>query len=278
MDSPPGNPTSILTRTRARTALAVLALFACCGLSILARGARREDPATSSTGPATIATAPRFDTQPLAVETPVPATEPVPAVPVEAAAAPVAVDGESEGGGAGIDGEEVGAPTTAEVGGSVGDTPSLAPAGSFAAYAEAILPLVQEALRAAERDGAVLEAAENNPEALCGGVGRPHPQLTADAALMADIRSRLDAISAPASAVEVVHEPLLKSVRLWNEALDDLNRACGTDEPLRQGLERIGAVAKMGGAILSFQRARDGFSRLLLAEGLEELAAALRGG
>lgn len=153
-----------------------------------------------------------------------------------------------------------------------------APPGSFTAYAQAILPLVQEGLAAAERDGAVLEATENDPEALCSAGGRSHPDLAADAARMPDIYDRIVAIQPPAAAASVVHEPLLESVRLWGEALDDLNRACGTDEPLRQGLERVGAVLKMGGAILSFQSARAGFERLLVVEGLDALADALRGG
>ena len=163
--------------------------------------------------------------------------------------------------------------------GTAGGVTSSAPPGSFAAYARAIVPLVQPALQAAERDGAVLEAAENDPERLCGVGGSPHPDLAADAVLLADLRFQASAIQPPPEAAQAVHEPLLESMRLWGEALDDLNGACGmSDEPLRQGLQRIGAVAKMGGAILAFQSARSGFERLLLAEGLDALAEALRGG
>ncbi len=171
-------------------------------------------------------------------------------------------------------GSAAAAPVTSS--GSAAAAPSAA-AGTMASYAQTVLPWVREALEAAQRDGQVVEDAQNDPEKLCGLGGQPHPDLAADARLMADLRARLETVTPPANARDVVHDPLLESMRLWGEGLDDLNGACATGEPFKQGLERAGAVVKLGGAILAFQSARAGFQRLLVAEGLGALADALGG-
>jgi hypothetical protein len=82
-------------------------------------------------------------------------------------------------------------------------------------YAEAIKPIVDEGLAAAERDGDILEASKQNPAALCGGGLSPHPTLAADAKLMNDLVNRLNGITPPAEAAEPAHKPLKESMRLW---------------------------------------------------------------
>lgn len=146
------------------------------------------------------------------------------------------------------------------------------PAADFQAlvdYAEAIKPILDEGLAAAERDGDILKASEENPGALCGGGLTPHPTLAADAALMHDLVNRLKGITPPPEAAESVHKPLVESVRLWGEALDNINLSCQTDDPAAQGLLRLGAVLQLGGSMLNFRIAADNFWRLVVANGLE---------
>jgi hypothetical protein len=138
-------------------------------------------------------------------------------------------------------------------------------------YAETIKPILDEGLAAAERDGQILEAAENNPDQLCGGENTPHPTLVADAALMDDLKMRLDGIAPPAEAATAVHKPLLDSLRLWGDALDNINLSCQTDQPVRQGVLRLGAVLQAGGSMLNFHIASDNFWRLVLVNGIEEI-------
>ena len=136
-------------------------------------------------------------------------------------------------------------------------------------YAQAIKPILDEGLAAAERDGDILEASEGNPDALCGGGLTPHPALAADAGLMDDLIARLNRNSPPAEAAESVHKPLVESVRLWSDALANINLSCQTDDPAAQGLLRLGAVLQLGGSMLNFRIARDNFWRLIFVNGLE---------
>lgn len=138
-------------------------------------------------------------------------------------------------------------------------------------YAETIKPILDEGLAAAERDGQILEASENNPEQLCGGENMPHPTLAADAALMDELKMRLDGIVPPPEAATAVHRPLVDSLRLWGEALDNINLSCQTDQPVRQGVLRLGAVLQVGGSMLNFHIAGDNFWRLVLVNGIEEI-------
>jgi len=155
--------------------------------------------------------------------------------------------------------------------------PSIEPAEAasdfqaLVAYAEAVKPILDEGLAAAERDGQIMEASEKNPDQLCGGGNTPHPTLAADAALMGDLTKRLNDISPPAEAATAVHKPLVDSLRLWGEALDNINLSCQTDEPVRQGVLRLGAMLQVGGSMLNFHIASDNFWRLMLVNGLEEI-------
>jgi hypothetical protein len=142
---------------------------------------------------------------------------------------------------------------------------------ALVAYAEAVKPILDEGLAAAERDGQIMEASEQNPDQLCGGRNTPHPTLAADAALMDDLTQQLSDISPPPEAATAVHEPLVDSLRLWGEALDNINLSCQTDEPVRQGVLRLGAVLQVGGSMLNFHIAGDNFWRLMLVNGLEEI-------
>jgi len=148
------------------------------------------------------------------------------------------------------------------------------PAADFEAlvgYAKAIKPILEEGLAAAERDGAILEASEENPEALCGGGLNPHPTLVADAALMDDLVNRLSGITPPPEATDPVHKPLMESVPLWGDALDNINLSCQTEDPASQGLLRLGAVLQLGGSMLNFRIASDNFWRLVVVNGLEAI-------
>lgn len=138
-------------------------------------------------------------------------------------------------------------------------------------YAEAIKPIIDEGLAAAERDGDILEASKQNPEALCGGAGSPQPTLAGDAVRMEDLADRLKRITPPAEADQAIHKPLLESIRLWGEALDNINQSCQTGDQLAQGLMRLEAVVQLGGAMLNFRVASDNFWRLVLINGLEEV-------
>ena len=115
------------------------------------------------------------------------------------------------------------------------------------------------------------EASEENPEALCGGELTPHPTLVADAVLMDDLVNRLNGITPPAEAADQVNKPLVESVRLWGDALDNINLSCQTDAPAAQGLLRLGAVLQLGGSMLNFRIASDNFWRLVIVNGLEAI-------
>jgi hypothetical protein len=156
--------------------------------------------------------------------------------------------------------------------------PPIQPTGSAAedlqalvAYAEAIKPILGEGLAAAKRDGDILEASEENPDALCGGELTPHATLVADAALMDDLVKRLNGITPSAEAANPVHKPLVGSVRLWGDALDNINLACQTDDPAAQGLLRLGAILQLGGSMINFRVASDNFWRLVIVNGLEAI-------
>jgi hypothetical protein len=138
-------------------------------------------------------------------------------------------------------------------------------------YAEAIKPILDEGLSAAERDGEILEISEENPDVLCGGGLTAHPTLVTDAALMDDLENRLNGITPPAEAADPVHKPLVESVRLWGDALDNINLSCQTGDPAAQCLLRLGAILQLGGFMLNFRIASDNFWRLVIVNGLEAI-------
>jgi hypothetical protein len=141
---------------------------------------------------------------------------------------------------------------------------------ALAEYAAAVKPILEEGLAAAERDGQILEASKQAPEALCGGDRVPHPVLVADAALMHQLARRLDEIAPPAEAAGSVHQPLRESLQLWGDALDNVNLSC-QKEPSARGLLRLGATMQVGGSLLNFRIASDNFWRLVLMNGIEAI-------
>lgn len=138
-------------------------------------------------------------------------------------------------------------------------------------YAEQIKPILEEGLTAAERDGQILEQGKENPAALCGGNLVAHPTFVADAAVMARLKSELQQIEAPAEAATQIHKPLIDSISLWQEALNNLNESCETSVPVERDLLRLGATLQLGGALLNFHVASDNYWRLVVQYGLEAI-------
>lgn len=147
------------------------------------------------------------------------------------------------------------------------------PAGAefqaMAQYGETIRPILEAAGSAAERDGAILEASKENPEALCQGSGTPHPTLTSDAALMSDLGAQLQLITPPAEMNISVHKPLIESAALWSEALQNINQSCLARTQAERDLLRLGAMLQLGGSLINFHVASDNFWRLVIVNGLE---------
>ncbi|WP_420629108.1 hypothetical protein [Candidatus Leptofilum sp.] len=139
----------------------------------------------------------------------------------------------------------------------------------LSAYAEEVKPILEEGLTVAERDGQILEAGKENPEALCGGSQVAHPTFVADAAVMDRLLTELEQVEAPGETAAAIHKPLTESLRLWGEALDNLNKSCETAVAVERDLLRVGASLQAGGAILNFHVASDNFWRLLVVYGLE---------
>lgn len=142
---------------------------------------------------------------------------------------------------------------------------------ALSAYAEEVKPILEEGLMAAERDGQILDAGKNDPAALCGGSQVALPTLVADAAVMERLQTELQQIEAPAEAATQIHKPLSDGIKLWGEALDNLNKSCETAAPTERDLLRWGASLQAGGAILNFHVASDNFWRLVVVYGLEAI-------
>ena len=149
--------------------------------------------------------------------------------------------------------------------------PDAANLTALAAYAEEIKPILEEGLTAAERDGKILEAGKNDPTALCGGSRVAHPIFVTDAAVMARLKTTLQQIEAPPETAARVHKPLVDSITLWAEALNNLNKSCETAVAAERDLLRLGASLQLGGAILNFYIAQDNFWHLVVIYGLEAI-------
>jgi hypothetical protein len=93
----------------------------------------------------------------------------------------------------------------------------------------------------------------------------------ADAAVMDRLQTELRQIEAPAEATSQIHKPLSDSIKLWGEALDNLNRSCETAVAAERDLLRLGASLQAGGAIFNFHVASDNFWRLVVVYGLEAI-------
>ncbi|VAW33455.1 hypothetical protein MNBD_CHLOROFLEXI01-311 [hydrothermal vent metagenome] len=155
------------------------------------------------------------------------------------------------------------------------DLPNISPDNTnltaLTAYAEEIKPILEEGLTAAERDGQIVEQGKNNPAALCDGNQVAHPTFVADAALMAQLKTSLQNIDAPAETAVQVHKPLTDSITLWGEALGNLNKSCETAVAAERDLLRLGASLQLGAAIINFHVASDNFWRLIVVYGLEAI-------
>ena len=136
-------------------------------------------------------------------------------------------------------------------------------------YAQSIRPMLDEGSAVAERDGQFLESADDDPESLCSADGLPHPTLVTDAATMESLAIRLEQVVPPPEAAGPVHDPLLDSVVLWSEALQNISRSCQADEQVQRDLLRLGAALQLAGSIVNFRVASDNFWHLVIANGLE---------
>lgn len=127
------------------------------------------------------------------------------------------------------------------------------------AYANIVLPLMQNAGILLERDGAILEASQDgNDDVLCDG------RLPADNGAMKAIVSSMRAIQPPSKAGRI-HELLLKSGDSWTDALDDVERFCSTGN----ALYKVSAVANFWQAAFNFQDAGNRFWLLVMSEGID---------
>jgi hypothetical protein len=131
--------------------------------------------------------------------------------------------------------------------------------------------MLDEGLAVAERDGQFLESAEDDPESLCSTGTLPHPTLVADAAAMESLAINLEQLVPPPEVAGPVHDPLLDSVVLWSEALQNINRSCQEDSQVQRDLLRLGAALQLGGSIVNFRVASDNFWHLVIANGLETI-------
>lgn len=142
-------------------------------------------------------------------------------------------------------------------------------------YAQAAVPIVVLALETAERNTEMFRAAQGAPEVLCGEGAFPRQDLMNDVEVLRRLRGNLEAISPPLAADLPVHQPLLDSMRLWTEALAQINGSCSAEQSLEQGAQRLAAAVRLGSAVISFQTARANFHALLTDYGLQALAGLL---
>ncbi len=127
-------------------------------------------------------------------------------------------------------------------------------------YANAVQPLLEEAGVLVERDGEILEQAqEGNDGVLCDG------RLAADNAAMQDLLRGVEAITPPADAA-VIRDLMLQSGEAWTEALDNVELFCETGNELY----KIPAALKVYEAGATLQDAANRFALLLAVKGVED--------
>ncbi|MFN2147197.1 MAG: hypothetical protein ACK2T2_02305 [Anaerolineales bacterium] len=130
---------------------------------------------------------------------------------------------------------------------------------SLIAYANAVLPLMNQAGILLERDGVILESAQDgNDNVLCDG------RLAADNSAMKNIVANLRTIQPPSKA-DRIHDLLLKSGDSWTDALDDVESFCSTGNALYE----VSAVAKFWQAAFHFQDAGNRFWLLVVSQGID---------
>jgi hypothetical protein len=127
-------------------------------------------------------------------------------------------------------------------------------------YANALNPLLTQAGEVIERDGKILEEAEDgNDAALCDG------RLEQDNQTMKVIVDSIRTMSPPSDAA-AIHRLLLESGDAWTEMLDNVELFCDTGNQLY----KIPAVLKFWEAAAKLQDAGNRFWLLILAEGVED--------
>ena len=144
------------------------------------------------------------------------------------------------------------------------NTPSALPSDSqlraLIEYANAMQPLIVQAGATLQRDGLILQEAENgNDEVLCDG------RLEADNAAMKGVLDQVRTVDPPADAA-AIHDLVVRSGDAWTEALDNVERFCSTGN----ALYKVPAGLKFWEAALLLQDAGNRFWALVVAEGVED--------
>jgi hypothetical protein len=121
-------------------------------------------------------------------------------------------------------------------------------------------PILDEADVIVKRDTEILEASENDNDAvLCDG------RLAADIARMRSLVSQARGISPPPEAA-TIHRLVVESGESWSKALEHVDAFCRT----KNGLHKVGAAVEFGKAALQFRDAATRFYWLVVAKGIEE--------
>ena len=141
-----------------------------------------------------------------------------------------------------------------------GELPGDSDLRALIAYANLMQPILTEAGTILERDGEILKQAEGgNDEVLCDG------RLAADNVIMKDLVGQVRTINPPADA-RAIHDLVIQSGSAWNEAFDEVERFCDTNNPLY----KVTAALKLWEAGVALQDAGNRFWLLLLSQGVED--------
>jgi hypothetical protein len=121
-------------------------------------------------------------------------------------------------------------------------------------------PLLTQAGSLLQRDGAILEEAQDGNDApLCDG------RLEADNVTMKGILEQVRAIQPPGDA-NAIHDLVIQSGGAWTEALDNVELFCDTGN----GFYKIPAALKFWEAAATLQDAGNRFWLLVISEGVED--------
>ena len=127
-------------------------------------------------------------------------------------------------------------------------------------YANAMQPLLTQAGGLLQRDGAILEEAQDGNDApLCDG------RLEADNVTMKGILEQVRTITPPDDAA-AIHQLVIRSGDAWTEALDNVEQFCDSGN----AFYKVPAVLKFWEAAATLQDAGNRFWLLLISEGVED--------
>jgi hypothetical protein len=127
-------------------------------------------------------------------------------------------------------------------------------------YINAMNPMIDQASAILERDGEILQAAEQgDDEVLCDG------RLKEDNEAIKLILVNIDDLTPPPDAA-VIHNLVLESGEAWIEAMDNVELFCDTGN----ALHKIPAALKFWEAATKLQDAGNRFWLLILAKGVED--------